>query len=185
MVPPREFHEAEKAENVDVNPMPPSTAAEADAGAEVEAPADGPNMGMLSVALPWSGVSGMPIAQILGKTRKEIESLKVPAEPASREEKAVLKADSKIGWIRYTANLRVRFDDDDVAVAFEQQVPAGLSCEAAAKWLGFADAAPPEQTESKCSWTPQAGAGGLGNGIAGELERKSALFTATAPQPQN
>jgi hypothetical protein len=186
MVPPREYHEAEKAENVDVNPLPPPGEASADAGTEAEASPDGPNMGTLPVGLPWSVVPAMTIAQVLGKTREEIEGLQAPVEAESREEKAALKEASKLGWTRYTPNLRVRFDDADLAVAFEQQVPSTLSCEAAAKWLGFDGAAAPEQTEPKCSWIPKSGAGGLGNGVAGELDRKTSLFTATAPaQPQN
>jgi hypothetical protein len=185
MVPPREFNEAANAEDVDVRPLPPPSGEPEDAGVEADASPDGPNMGTLSVALPWSGISGMPIAKILGRTRDEIESLKMPAEPGTPEQKTAAKADSKLGWIRYTANLRVQFDDDDIAVSFEQEVPAGLSCEAAAKWLGFEEVAATVEKGSKCKWKK----GDLGRGVSGNLDRATQLFTASAPAasraPQN
>lgn len=178
MVPPREFHEAAEAEGVDVRPLPPPDGSREDAGVEPDASPDGPNMGSLSVALPWAGISGMPIARVLGKTRDEISSLKAPAEPATPGDKAAAKAEAKLGWTRFTANLKVRFDDD-VAVEFEQRVPEELSCRDAARWLGFEEPAAPAEKGSKCAWEK----GGLGDGIEGKLDRETRLFTASAPAP--
>jgi len=185
MRPPREYNDVSKADNVDLSPLPPP-AEDVDAGAleDPDASPDGPGMGTLSIGLPWAAVEAMPIAQLLGKTRKEIEALQAPVKPETPEQKAEAKKDTKQGWVRFTANLRVQFDDADIAIAFEQQVPSDLSCLDAAKWLGFADAAPPVDAPERCKWTDAKGDSNLGNGACGELDRKTSLFTAKKPAPK-
>jgi hypothetical protein len=185
MRPPREYHEISKTENVDLSPMPaPVHDADAGAGEEVDASPDGPGMGSLSIALPWAAVPAMPIAQLLGKSRKDVEALQAPVKPVTHEEKVAARKEAKEGWTRYTANLRIRFDDADIAVAIEQQVPATLSCLDAAKWLGFAEAEPPVDGKERCTWTAEAGDNSLGGGASGELDRKSAMFKAFRPAPK-
>jgi hypothetical protein len=185
MRPPREYHDASKAENVDLTPMPPP-AEDADAGAEdaADASPDGPGMGTLSIGLPFAAVPAIAIAQLLGMARKDIESLQAPVKPETPEQKVEAKRDAKLGWTRFTPNLKVRFDDADVAIAIEQQVPAELSCQDAAKWLGFADAEAPVDAPERCTWTDEKGDANLGGGASGELDRKTSLFTAKKPAPK-
>ena len=185
MRPPREYHEISKTESVDLTPMPaPADDADAGAGEDADASPDGPGMGTLSLALPWAAVASMPIAQLLGKSRADIETLQAPAKPKTHEEKVAARKEAKEGWTRYTANLRIQYDAANVAVALEQQVPATLSCLEAAKWLGFGKAAPPVEEKARCVWTAGPGDGSLGGGASGELDRKSALFKASKPAPQ-
>jgi hypothetical protein len=183
MRPPREYNDVSNADQVDLTPLPPP-AENVDAGPsdDVDASPDGPGMGTLSIGLPWAAVPVMPIAELLGKTRKEIETLQAPVKPKTPEEKATAKKEAKEGWTRFTPNLKVRFDDDDIAIELEQQVPAGLSCLDAAKWLGFADAKLPVEAKERCTWTAD-GANALGNGARGEMVRKSSVFNASKPAP--
>jgi hypothetical protein len=187
MRPPPEYHEVSNAETVDLTPMP-APVEDADAGAadveDGDESPDGPGMGTLSIGLPLAAMPAITIAQVLGMARKDVEALQSPAKPETPEQKAEAKRDAKEGWVRLTSNLKVQFDDADVAIAFEQQVPAGLSCLDAAKWLGFADAAPPVDTPELCKWTDDKGDANLGGGAHGELDRKTSLFTAKKPAPQ-
>ena len=185
MRPPREYHDVSNVENVDLSPLPPP-GENVDAGAldDADASPDGPGMGTLSIGLPWAAVEAMPIAQLLGKTRAEIGSLQAPLKPETPAQKAEAKREAKEGWMRYTPNLRVRFDDADIAVEFEQQVPSELSCLDAAKWLGFANAAPPVDAPERCKWTDAKGDANLGDGAHGELDRKTSLFRARKPAPK-
>jgi hypothetical protein len=184
MRPPPEYHDASKAETVDLTPMPPAEAADAGAAEDVDEPPDGPGMGTLSIGLPLAAVPAITIAQVLGMARKDIEALQAPVKPETPEQKVEAKRDAKLGWVRLTSNLKVQFDDADIAIAFEQQVPAELSCLDAAKWLGFADAAPPIDAPELCKWTDAKGDANLGDGAHGELDRKTSLFTAKKPAPQ-
>jgi len=183
MRPPREYHDVSKSDGVDLAPLPPP-AEDLDAGPgdDVDASPDGPGMGALSIGLPWAAMPAMPIAQVLGKTRDDIETLQAPMKPKTPEEKATAKKEAKEGWTRFTPNLKVQFDDEDIAVALEQQVPEGLSCLDAAKWLGFAGAKAPAETPERCTWTA-GGANALGNGAHGEMDQKSFLFKALKPAP--
>lgn len=185
MRPPPEYHEASEAQDVDLRPLP---AAEdgADAGARdtADASPDGPGMGTLSLALPWGAIPSMPIAQLLGKSRADIETLVSPVKPESKEERAAMRKEAKEGWTRYTANLRIRYEDADVAVELEQQVPSELSCVDAAKWLGFADAESPTEADGRCVWSAGEGGARLGGGGSGDLDRKSSIFRASRPFQQ-
>jgi hypothetical protein len=187
MRPPPEYHDASKAETVDLTPMPAPTEA-VDSGAadddDVDEPPNGPGMGTLSIGLPLAAVPAITIAQVLGMARKDIEALQSPLKPETPEQKAEAKRDAKEGWVRLTPNLKVQFDDANVAIAFEQQVPVDLSCMDAAKWLGFADAAAPIDAPERCKWTDDKGDANLGGGARGELDRKTSLFTAKKPAPQ-
>jgi len=185
MRPPPEYREISDAENVDLSPMPaPVEGADAGAMEDADASPDGPGGGSLSIALPWASVAAIPIAQLLGKSRADIETLLSPVKPETREEKAAARKEAKEGWTRYTANLRIRYDAADIAVAFEQQVPADLSCLQAAKWLGFEDAATPTDEKERCVWSRGASGPSLGGGANGELDRKTSIFKAFKPAPQ-
>jgi hypothetical protein len=186
MRPPREYHEASDAVAMDLAPMPASGGADAGSNEDDEADAspDGPGMGKLSIGLPWAAMPAVPIAALLGKSRTDIEALHHPTKPETKEQRILARREAKEGWTRYTANLRIRFDDTDIAVEIEQQVPATLSCQDAAKWLGFEDAEPPVDGKERCTWTDQAGDADLGGGAHGELDRKKSLFKAFKPAPQ-
>jgi hypothetical protein len=185
MRPPPEYNEASEAQDVDLRPFP-AAEDDADAGARdpADASPDGPGMGTLSLALPWGAIPSMPIALLLGKSRADIETLVSPVKPESKEERAVMRKEAKEGWTRYTANLRIRYEDADVAVELEQQVPSELSCVEAAKWLGFADAESPTEADGRCVWSAGKGGAKLGGGESGDLDRKSSIFRASKPFPK-
>jgi hypothetical protein len=185
MRPPREYHEISQTEGVDLAPMPKEGGVDAgEDDEEADASPDGPGMGQISIALPWSAVAAVPIATLLGKSRTEIEALHAPVKPATKEEKARARQEAKEGWTRYTANLRIRYDDAGVAIEFEQEVPAKLTCLDAAKWLGFDKAGTPVDGVERCTWSGADGGGDLGGGVNGELIRKGSIFKAFKPSPK-
>lgn len=115
---------------------------------------------------PLAVIPSMPISQLLGRTRANIETLFHPARP-----------DTEPGWTRYNQHLIVRYEGE-VALELVQLVPGGLDCVAAAHWMGFGDASPPLRRRDRCLWPPQSDRHSLGEGVSGELILQGGRFTA-------
>ena len=174
----REFKAVAQASDmqVDLPPAPPS--ADGDAGPEGDAGVDEEadvGEGSIPIAFGLAAVPAMPIAQLLGMNRPEIETLLRPVG-ADETEKAA-------GWVRYSRHLRVRYEGP-LAVELIQKVPAELAFARAARWMGFGDAGPAVESDERCTWPAGDPARALAEGVSGELDRRDCLFTArrkTAP----
>jgi hypothetical protein len=172
--PSREFKAVARADGLEVDLPPPAIAAGdagVDAGADPGAELGG---GFVPIAFGLAALPAMPIAQLLGMTRTDIETLLRPVGSDDVEKAA--------GWVRYSRHLRVRYEGD-VAVELTQKVPAGLSCAAAATWIGFPGAGPAVETEERCDWPAGDAARALAEGVSGDLDRAGCGFTARAPVP--
>lgn len=174
MRPPKDFHEAAEVEGVDLEPIPDVPAAEpGDAGVDADGGAKGPpedsELAELPVAIGLTAVPALTVADLLGKSRADVESLLDPIGPDDPE--------NPEGWIRYSDHLKLLFSDDLVSELI-QEVPEGKTCVAAARWLGFADAEEPVESDGSCKWPAGDDAHALGKGVAGELPQKTGLFHA-------
>jgi hypothetical protein len=170
--PSKEFKAVAQADGLEVD-LPPPAAVRGDGGAAAGAD-DGDDLGggFVPIAFGLATLPAMPISQLLGMTRADIETLLSPVGSDDAEKAA--------GWVRYSRHLRVRYDGD-VSVELTQKVPTGLSCAAAAKWIGFDQAGPAVDDDGQCSWPAGDAARALAEGVFGELDRGGCQFTARAP----
>jgi hypothetical protein len=111
-------------------------------------------------------IPSMPLSQLLGKPRADVETLFHPAEAGHAE-----------GWVRYNDHLEVRYEQGR-CVEFIQLVPAGLSCSDAARWVGFGDAMAPIFRAKACVWPPNSLKHSLGSGVSGDLSLEGGAFRA-------
>jgi hypothetical protein len=174
MRPPKDFHEAADVEDVDLDPIPeaPEPAEPSDAGVDPDAGTKGPppdsELAELPVAVGLAAVPTLTVADLLGKSRENVESLLDPIGPDDPE--------NPEGWIRFSDHLKLLFVEDVVSELI-QEVPEGKSCVDAAKWLGFGSPAEPIQTGDSCRWPDDDKAHALADGVGGELQT-SGLFHA-------
>ena len=177
-VPPPEFNEVS---DIDEIVLPESMGApSADAGV-TDASAAQPETataGNLQLGVGMTTIPAMPISDLLGKARDDIETLLAPVKPEDRDQRKARKLEEKEGWIHYTEHLKVRFSDDDIAVELVQQVPADLTCLDAAKWRGFNDAMPPKKNKDNCEWPQKSDKHLLGPDVHGKLTLDGAIFHA-------
>lgn len=177
-VPPPEFHEVSDIDEI-VLPESMGTPT-ADAGV-TDASAEQPETvtsGDLQLGVGMTTIPAMPISELLGKARADIETLLAPVKPEDRKEKKARKLEEKEGWIHYTEHLKVRFSEDDIAIELVQQVPADLTCLDAAKWLGFVDAMTPKKNKDNCEWPQKSVKHLLGPDVHGKLTLEDAMFYA-------
>lgn len=177
-VPPPEFNEVSEVDEI---VLPESIGApSADAGVTdaSEAQPETAMAGNLQLGVGMTTIPAMSISELLGKTRDDIETLLAPVKPETRDEKKALKLEEKEGWIHYTEHLKVRFSDDEIAIELVQQVPADLTCQDAAKWLGFGEAMAPKKNKDNCEWPQKSDKHLLGPGIHGKLTLEGASFHA-------
>lgn len=77
-------------------------------------------------------------------------------------------------WVEY-AELALRYRGER-CVGLRRKVPAGLSCEAAARWLGYPDASAPLRRDDRCEWPGISLRHRLAPGVAGSLLLAGGLF---------
>jgi len=115
---------------------------------------------------PLAVIPSMPISQLLGKKRADIETLFHPSEPGHAE-----------GWTRYNRHLEVRYDGER-CVELIQLVRVGLSCREAGRWVGFGEAMAPIYKSKRCVWPAGSIKHRLGDGVSGELILEGGIFRA-------
>lgn len=111
-------------------------------------------------------IPSMPLSQLLGKSRADIETLFRPAAAGHTE-----------GWVRYNEHLEVRYEQGR-CVEMIQMVRGGLTCKEAARWVGFGDAMAPIYKAKKCVWPPDSLKHSLGKGVSGDLSLDGGAFRA-------
>ncbi len=74
---------------------------------------------------------------------------------------------SRDGWVEY-AGVELRYDGAR-CVGVRRTVPAGQSCEAAARWIGYPDAGAPLRRADRCEWPGISLRHRLAAGVAGTL----------------
>jgi len=111
-------------------------------------------------------IPSMPISQLLGKTRAEIETLFYPSQ-----------AGHAAAWVRYNPHLEVRYEEER-CVELIQLVRDGLTCRDAARWIGFGAAMAPIHRAGSCVWPPGSLKHSLGAGVSGELLLEGGTFRA-------
>ena len=111
-------------------------------------------------------IPSMPLSQLLGKARADVETLFRPAEAGHAE-----------GWVRYNDHLEVRYEQGR-CVELIQLVPAGLGCRDAARWVGFGEAMAPVYQAKRCVWPPASLKHALGVGVSGDLTLDGGAFRA-------
>ena len=111
-----------------------------------------------------AAIPSMPLSQLLGKTRADIETLFYPSEPGHAE-----------GWVRYNEHLEVRYEKQR-CVELIQLAPGGLTCREAARWVGFSEAMAPIHRADKCVWPADSLKHLLGTGTSGELVYQGGVF---------
>ena len=113
-----------------------------------------------------AAIPSMPMSQLLGKTRADIETLFHPSAPGHAK-----------GWVRYNEHLELRYEGE-VCVEMLLRVGDGLTCTEAARWVGFAAAMAPIHRARKCLWPPNSLKHSLGRGVSGELSLADGIFAA-------
>ena len=113
-----------------------------------------------------AAIPSMPLSQLLGKTRADIETLFYPSKPGHAK-----------GWVRYNEHLEVRYEKQ-LCVEIMQLVPGGLTCRAAARWVGFGETMAPIYRADKCVWPADSLKHLLGPGVSGELVFQGGVFRA-------
>jgi len=111
-------------------------------------------------------IPSMPLSQLLGRTRANIETLFYPNEHGHAE-----------GWVRYNRGLEVRYEKQR-CVEMILLVRGGLTCRGAASWVGFGKAMSPIQRVGKCVWPADSLKHLLGPNISGELILQGGVFRA-------
>jgi hypothetical protein len=111
-------------------------------------------------------IPSMPLSQLLGKTRADIETLFRPNEPGHAD-----------GWVRYNEHIEVLYEKQ-LCVELIQLVPGGLTCRAAASWMGFGKTMAPIYRADKCVWPADSLKHLLGPGVSGELVFQGGVFRA-------
>ncbi len=177
-VPPPEFNEVSELDEIVLPESMGAPSADAGVTDASEAQPETAAAGNLQLGVGMTTIPAMPISELLGKARDDIETLLAPVKPETRDEKKALKLEKKEGWIHYTKHLKVRFSDDEIAIELVQQVPADLTCLDAAKWLGFDDAMAPKKNEDNCEWPQKSDKHLLGPGVHGKLILNNASFHA-------
>ena len=177
-VPPPEFHEVSDMDEIVLPESMGAPSADAGVADACAAQPETATAGNLQLGVGMTTIPAMPISELLGKTRDDIETLLAPVKPEDREEKKARKLEEKEGWIHYTEHLKVRFSDDDIALELVQQVPADLSCIDAAKWLGFGDAMAPVKYKDNCEWPQKSDKHLLAPDVHGKLTLDGAIFHA-------
>ena len=74
---------------------------------------------------------------------------------------------SRDGWVEY-AGVELRYDGAR-CVGVRRTVPAGQSCEEAARWIGYPDAGAPLRRADRCEWPGISLRHRLAAGVAGTL----------------
>lgn len=139
------------------DPRRPRRAREDPAAAEVKVvksdPADQEVVAAPERATPAAPELSGPA--LLGAKRSQIEAA-IGAPRQTRGE-----------WVEY-AELSLRYRGER-CVGLRRQVPAGLDCEAAARWLGYPDAGAPLRRDDRCEWPGISLRHRLAPGVAGTL----------------
>lgn len=172
MVPPPEYHVVAEAETLEVDLGPIHDAGvlseeDSDAGSQ-------PETAVLELGVGLATIPAISLSELLGKQRESIEVILAPVEGETREERRALKEAEKLGWVRYTEYLKIRYTDDDFAIEMVQKVPDDVNCPQAAIWMGFRGAKAPDEKDGVCTWAD----GVLGDGLSGSLDEESRMFTA-------
>jgi hypothetical protein len=136
------------------------------AAAEEPAVSDGETGPLVESEEQLANIPSMPLSQLLGKTRADIETLFHPAAEGHTE-----------GWVRYHDHLEVRYEQRR-CVELIQLVPAKLSCIEAARWVGFGEAMAPIYQATRCVWPPGSLKHALGAGVSGDLNLDGGIFRA-------
>ncbi|MBK7829475.1 hypothetical protein [Nannocystis sp.] len=113
-------------------------------------------------ATPAAGPRELSGPALLGAKRSRIEAA-IGAPRQTRGE-----------WVEY-AELSLRYRGNR-CVGLRRQVPAGLDCEAAARWLGYPDAGPALRRDNRCEWPGISLRHRLAPGVAGSLLLAGGLF---------
>lgn len=111
--------------------------------------------------------SSMPIAQFLGKTRFDVETLMTSQESLLN------------GWVRYMPDLWLRYQDE-VVVSMKVKVSGSKTCEEAVRYLGFQVLADYYQNEGECIW-PQGSLGYDGKPYKGRYDFSLGQLEVTKP----
>ncbi len=177
-VPPPEFNEVSEIDEIILPDSMGAPSADAGVTDASEARPETAMAGNLQLGVGMTTIPAMPISELLGKARDDIETLLAPEKPETREEKKARRLEEKEGWIHYTEHLKVRFSDDEIAIELVQKVPEDLTCLDAAKWLGFGDAMAPKKNKDNCEWPQKSVMHLLGPGVHGKLTLDGAIFHA-------
>jgi hypothetical protein len=111
-------------------------------------------------------IPSMPLSQLLGKTRADIETLFHPAAEGHAA-----------AWVRYNDHLEVRYEQGR-CVEMILAVRGGQTCKEAAAWVGFGAAMAPIYRAKTCVWPPNSIKHSLGSGVSGELILEGGTFRA-------
>jgi hypothetical protein len=111
--------------------------------------------------------ASMPIAQFLGKTRFDVETLMTPQESLPS------------AWVRYTPDLWLQYQDE-VVVAMKVKVSGSKTCEEAVRYLGFQVLADYYQNEGECIW-PEGSLGYDGKLYKGRYDFSPGQLEVTKP----
>lgn len=115
----------------------------------------------------------MPMSQLLGRTRANIETLFYPPRPGLHGN----------GWISYANSIEVRYDTQEIAVAMRLYRPVelqSLTCAETAVWYGFGvEHAPNMLDADACFWSQGSLVTSSGAQVAARLD--SDVFDAWLP----
>lgn len=122
---------------------------------EVDAHADAAVAEVAAVDVGVAGSRDLSGPALLGARRSAIEAA-IGGPKGSRD-----------GWVEY-AGVELRYDGAR-CVGLRRTVPAGLDCEAAARWIGYPDAGAPLRRADRCEWPGISLRHRLAVGVAGSL----------------